>query len=152
MNLATLAVLVSAVCYALNAVSVRILGRTDSTAAMSFWFIVVIAVCATLLALPNWQPLRLTDAGWLLALGITGALGQVWFTAAFRSAPVSVIAPFEYTTLFWGVALDLAIWGKLPPPIVFVGAAVIVGSGLYVIRRESKSSLPVSPSVDSVSD
>ena len=147
LSLATLAVLVSAICYALNAVIVRILGRTDSTAAMSFWFILVIAIGAGLLAWPNWQPVKLADAGWLLALGITGALGQVWITAAFRCAPVSVIAPFEYSTLFWGIALDLAIWGKLPPPIVFVGAGVIVGSGLYLIHRERKAALVVSPSI-----
>lgn len=135
-NLATFAVLVSAVCYALNAVSVRILGRTDSTAAMSFWFITMVAIGAGLLALPNWTPVRLEDAGWLIGLGITGALGQFLITAAFRCAPISVIAPFEYSTLFWGVALDLVIWGELPAPIVFVGAAVIVGSGLYLIQRE----------------
>jgi len=143
LDLATLAVLVSAICYALNAVSVRILGRTDSTAAMSFWFMVMVAVGAGLLALPNWQAVRLADSGWLLALGITGALGQMLLTAAFRCAPISVIAPFEYSTLFWGVMLDLAIWGKLPEPIVFVGAAVIVASGLYVIYRE-RAAVPVS--------
>ncbi|MDZ7645451.1 MAG: DMT family transporter [Woeseiaceae bacterium] len=136
LNLATLAVLVSAVCYALNAVSVNILGRTDSTAAMSFWFMVMVAIGAGLLALPNWQPVQLADAGWLLGLGITGALGQFWITAAFRCAPISVVAPFEYSTLFWGVILDLVIWGELPAPVVFVGAAVIIGSGLYLIFRE----------------
>lgn len=140
-NLATLAVLVSAVCYALNAVSVRILGRTDSTAAMSFWFIAMVAVGAGLLAWPHWRPVHLGDAGWLVGLGISGALGQLLITAAFRCAPISVVAPFEYSTLLWGVLLDLTIWGELPPPIVFAGAAVIVGSGLYLIHRERQSAM-----------
>jgi len=140
LNLATLAIMVTALCYALNAVSVRILGRSDSTASMSFWFIVVVAAVAGLLALPSWEPVRLADAGWLAALGLTGALGQFWITAAFRCAPISVVAPFEYSTLFWGVVLDLAIWGELPPPIVFVGAAVIILSGLYIIHRERAAS------------
>lgn len=135
-SLATLAVLVTALCYALNAISVRILGRTDSTAAMTFWFIAVVAVGAGLLALPHWQPVALAHAPMLLALGLSGALGQVWITAAFRCAPVSVVAPFEYSALLWGVALDAAVWGVLPPPIVFAGAAIIVASGLYLMRRE----------------
>lgn len=145
LSLTTVAVLVGAVCYALNAISVRILGRTDSTAAMSFWFIVVVAFGAGALALPDWQPIRFADTVWLAILGITGALGQLLITEAFRCAPASVIAPFEYSSLFWGVLLDLLIWGVLPGPIVFVGAAVIVGSGLYLIHRERKPQIVVPP-------
>ncbi|MGH8195043.1 MAG: DMT family transporter [Woeseiaceae bacterium] len=144
-GLTTIAVLIGATCYALNAITVRILGRTDSTAAMSFWFMIMVAVGAGLLALPDWQPIRAADAGWLIAMGVTGALGQVFITEAFKSAPVSIIAPFEYSTLFWGVLLDLVLWGVLPGPIVFVGAAVIVGSGLYLIHRERKPQLVIPP-------
>ncbi|HLU07019.1 MAG TPA: DMT family transporter [Woeseiaceae bacterium] len=145
MNLLSVAVLVAATCYALNAISVRILGRTDSTAAMSFWFIAMIAVGAGALSLPDWQPVRSSDALWLVGMGVTGALGQLLITEAFKSAPVSVVAPFEYSTLFWGVLLDLAIWGDLPGPLVFAGAAVIVGSGLYLIHRERKPTLLLPP-------
>jgi drug/metabolite transporter (DMT)-like permease len=47
--------------------------------------------------------------------------------------------------LFWGLLLDLAIWGDLPGPIVYVGAAVIIGSGLYLIHRERKPPIVVPP-------
>ena len=144
-NLATVAVLVGATCYALNAICVRILGRTDSTAAMSFWFMAFVAIGAGVLAMPDWQDVRLADTGWLIGMGISGALGQVLITEAFRCAPVSVIAPFEYSTLLWGVLLDVAIWGVLPGPIVFVGAAVIVGSGLYLIHRERRPPVVTPP-------
>ena len=145
LDLLSVAVLVAATCYALNAISVRILGRTDSTAAMSFWFIAMIAVGAGALALPDWQPVRSSDALWLVGMGVTGALGQLLITEAFKCAPVSIVAPFEYSTLFWGVLLDLAIWGDLPGPSVFAGAAVIVGSGLYLIHRERKPTVLVPP-------
>lgn len=135
-GLTTVAVLAAAVAYALNAITVRILGRTDSTAAMSFWFMGMVAVGAGLLALPDWRAVHAADAWLLVALGVTGALGQVFITEAFRCAPVSVVAPFEYSSLFWGLGLDLLIWGELPGAIVFAGAAVIVGSGLYLIHRE----------------
>jgi drug/metabolite transporter (DMT)-like permease len=144
-NLATVAVLVGATCYALNAISVRILGRTDSTAAMSFWFMAFLAIGAGALAIPEWQDVRLEDAGWLIGMGISGALGQVLITEAFRCAPVSVIAPFEYSTLLWGVLLDVVIWGVLPGPVVFAGAAVIVGSGLYLIHRERRPPVVTPP-------
>jgi drug/metabolite transporter (DMT)-like permease len=145
LNLMAIAVLVAATCYALNAISVRILGRTDSTAAMSFWFMIMVAVGAGLLALPDWQPVRASDAFWLIGMGATGALGQLLITEAFKCAPVSVVAPFEYSTLFWGLLLDLALWGDLPGPIVYAGAAIIIGSGLYLIHRERKPSILVPP-------
>jgi drug/metabolite transporter (DMT)-like permease len=144
-SLAAVAVLVGATCYALNAISVRILGRTDSTAAMSFWFMAMLAVGAGLLALPDWNAIRAGDLWWLLWLGITGALGQLLITEAFKCAPVSVVAPFEYSSLLWGVSLDLLFWGELPEPVVFVGAAVIVGSGLYLIHRERRPPVVVPP-------
>jgi len=144
-GLSALAALIGATCYALNAISVRILGRTDSTAAMTFWFTAMLAVGAGALALPNWQSVQGGDAGWLIVMGISGAAGQVFITEAFKRAPVSVIAPFEYSSLFWGVLLDLAIWGELPGPIVFAGAAVIVGSGLYLIHRERRPQIVAPP-------
>jgi drug/metabolite transporter (DMT)-like permease len=145
MDLLSVAVLVGATCYALNAISLRILGRTDSTAAMSFWFVAMVAVGAGALALPDWQPVRSSDALWLIGMGATGALGQLLITEAFKCAPVSIIAPFEYSTLFWGVLLDLVLWGDLPGPLVFVGAAVIVGSGLYLIHRERQPPIIAPP-------
>jgi len=145
LNLLAIAVLVSATCYSLNAISVRVLGRTDSTAAMSFWFIAMVAIGAGLLALPNWQPIRASDAFWLIGMGVTGALGQLLITEAFKCAPVSVVAPFEYSTLFWGLLLDVLLWGDLPGPLVYVGAAIIIGSGLYLIHRERQPPIVVPP-------
>jgi drug/metabolite transporter (DMT)-like permease len=145
MDLLAVAVLVGAVCYALNAISMRILGRTDSTAAMSFWFIIMVAIGAGALAIPGWQPIRSSDTLWLIGMGATGALGQLLITEAFKCAPASIIAPFEYSTLFWGVLLDLLLWGDLPGPLVFAGAAVIVGSGLYLIHRERQPPIVAPP-------
>src|SRR5690606_4240427 len=103
------------------------------------------AVGAGLLAWPDWQAVQAGDAGLLVVLGLTGALGQMFITEAFRCAPVSVVAPFEYSSLFWGLGLDLVVWGELPEPIVFAGAAVIVGSGLYLIHRERKPAIVTPP-------
>jgi drug/metabolite transporter (DMT)-like permease len=144
-NLTTIAVLVGATCYALNAITVRMLGRTDTTAAMSFWFMVMVALGAGLLALRGWQPLQAGDTLWLVGMGLSGALGQLLITEAFRCAPVSVIAPFEYSALCWGVAFDVGLWGVLPEPIVFVGAGIIVSSGLYVIHRERSPTVVTPP-------
>lgn len=143
-NWGAVAVLVAAACYALNAITVRILGRTDSTAGMTFWFTSLLGVGAGLLAFPGWTPIQLGDTGWLLGLGITGSVGQYLLTESFRRVPVSVVAPFEYSALFWALVLDLAMFKVLPDHIVFVGAAVIIASGLYLVHRE-RAPQPITP-------
>lgn len=135
-SLAGLAVLAAATGYALTAVMVRIMHRTDSSQALVFWMIALTAVLASLLALPAWVPLRGSD-GWVLAgVGLTGFLGQVAITEAFRSADASVVAPFEYSALAWGLGLDLLIWSTLPDGWTFAGAGIVIASGLYLIHRE----------------
>lgn len=133
---AGLAVVVAAAGYALSAILVRVLHRTDSGQSMVFWMLVMTAVGASLLALPGWVPLRAADAWVIAGVGVTGFLGQVAITEAFRSGQASVVAPFEYSALAWGLGLDLMIWGVLPDGWTFFGAGIIVASGLYMVHRE----------------
>jgi drug/metabolite transporter (DMT)-like permease len=69
-------------------------------------------------------------------VGVAGALGQYTITEAFRQGEASLIAPLEYSALLWGVLLDFSLWGVLPDGMTWVGAAIIVLSGLYLLRRE----------------
>jgi len=135
-SLAGLAVLAAATGYALTAIMVRILHRTDSSQALVFWMIAMTAALAGLLALPGWVSLQGGD-GWVLAgVGLTGFLGQVAITEAFRSGDASVVAPFEYSALAWGLGLDLVVWNTLPDGWTFAGAGIVIASGLYLIHRE----------------
>jgi len=133
---AGLAVVVAAAGYALSAILVRILHRTDSGQSMVFWMLVMTAVGASALAWPGCVPLQASDAWVIAGVGVTGFLGQVAITEAFRSGEASVVAPFEYSALAWGLGLDLLIWGILPDGWTFVGAGIIVASGLYLVHRE----------------
>ncbi|WP_342367072.1 DMT family transporter [Lysobacter arenosi] len=135
-SLAALAVLVAALMYSVSAITVRILARTDSTQSMMVWLMAMIAVGAGVLAWPQWVPIRGDDL-WLIAgIGVAGALGQYAITEAFRMGEASLIAPLEYTALVWGVLLDLTLWGVLPDAITWLGAGIIIASGLYLLRRE----------------
>ncbi len=135
-TIAGLAVLVAALGYSVSAITVRVLARTDSNQAMVVWLLVMMALGAGLLAWPGWVPLRAQD-GWVIAaIGVAGSLGQYTVTEAFRRGEASLIAPLEYTALIWGLALDLALWGVLPTAVTWLGAAIIICSGLYLLRRE----------------
>ncbi|MFC7302396.1 DMT family transporter [Cognatiluteimonas weifangensis] len=133
---AGLAVLLAALGYAVSAITVRVLARTDSTQAMVVWLMLLMALGAGLLAWPQWTPLRAADAGLILGIGVAGALGQWAITEAFRLGEASLLAPLEYTALLWGVLLDATVWGVLPDAVTWLGAGIIVASGLYLLRRE----------------
>ena len=66
-------------------------------------------------------------------------------TEAFRAGEASVVAPFEYSALGWGLLLDWFVWQTLPDGTTFVGAGIIVASGLYLIHRESVRRKDVPP-------
>jgi drug/metabolite transporter (DMT)-like permease len=138
-SVGALAAVVAVAAYSLAAVSIRILSRTDTGESMVFWFSALLSVGAGLLAIPKWVPLLATHWPLFVGIGLTGAIGQYFITEAFRRAPASVVAPFEYTALLWGVVLDLVIWGVLPRSTTLMGSAVVIGAGLYLISRERRS-------------
>ena len=124
----------------------RRLGAVVSTATLSIYTAVAFAVLSAIAvcfawATPTWQ-----DVTVMALVGIMAGLAQYAMTAAFRIAPPSVLAPFEYTGLVWGVILGLIIWGEWPSRDVMIGAAVIVTAGLYIVHRERLASKHEKPS------
>lgn len=137
-SLGALAAVVAVATYSLSVVTLRLLSRTDTTESMVFWFSVLLSVGAGLLSIPHWAPLQLDHWSLFVGVGLTGALGQHFITEAFRHAPAAVVAPFEYTALLWGVALDLVIWRVLPGAVTIGGGAIVIGAGLYLLARERR--------------
>ncbi|MES2756421.1 MAG: DMT family transporter [Pseudomonadota bacterium] len=132
-----LAVLFAATCYAVSAITGRILARTDRTEHMVVWLMVMMSVGATVLAAPNWVPVRAEHTLLLCGLAVSGFVGQLAITEAFGSGEASKVAPFEYSALAWGVGLDWLLWRVLPDYYTLIGAAIIIASGIYLIRHES---------------
>ena len=62
----------------------------------------------------------------LLGLAISGVLGQYAITEAFKRSDASVVAPFDYTALIWGITFDAMIWHTLPDRMMLMGAAIII--------------------------
>jgi drug/metabolite transporter (DMT)-like permease len=137
-SLTGLATLLSALAYAVVVVLVRILSRTDTTASMVFWFLLLLSICAGALAAPGWVSIRGEDWPWIAAVGLTGWAGQHLITEAFRLAPASLVAPYEYTAMVWAVGIDWIVWGVLPGVRMLAGSAIVVGAGLYLLNRERK--------------
>ena len=135
-SLGGLAIMAAAVAYALSAVTVRILGRTDSTRSMVFWLMAMMGAGAALLAAPQWRPVQSQHWGVIVWIAVAGFVGQWAITEAFRIGEPSFIANFEYSALAWGLGLDWLLWRTVPGARTFTGAAVIIACGIYLVRRE----------------
>lgn len=148
MTLGGLAILLAAVCYAASAITVRLLAQRDSTQAMVFWLMLILVVGGGLLSWHEWTPIQARHWWVIAGIGVIGTLAQVTLTEAFRRGEASMIAPLEYTALVWGVLLDLTLWQVLPDGMTWVGAGIIIASGLYLLRRERVHNVKQVPPVE----
>lgn len=133
---AALLVLFSALAFSLMVLLTRRLTRTETNAALVTYGTAGAGLASLPFALLVWRAPAGPDL-WLFAvLGFIGGLAALLVVHGYRNAPVSVLAPFEYTALIWGALLGWIIWRDQPAAPVWVGAAVICAAGLYITHRE----------------
>ena len=144
-TLGAVAALLSATAYALSAIALRVVTQTDTTSSVVFWTIAIMTLCTAAMAIPGWVALKPQHWGLLVAMGVFGAVGQSLLTEAFRAAPPSVVSPFEYTALLWGIGIDWTFWGVLPGTRVLLGGGIVIASGLYLIWHEGNSRVRDAP-------
>jgi len=156
MNAAAFLPLMASFTYACSIMITRRLGRTQTGASMAFYAMVLFVVisAAAGLAFGDGSLATETDPslgfllrGWALppprdmillgACGLIAACGFYCLSQGYRVAPAIVVAPFEYVSMPLAVIWGLAIWGEIAAPSTFLGIALIVSSGIYVLRRES---------------
>jgi drug/metabolite transporter (DMT)-like permease len=126
-----------AMCYAVYALSTRILARTDSNETTLFYSNIV-GAAAMLPVVPFFWTTP-TDAliiALMVATGALGSFGHYLLIAAHRLAPAAVLSPFIYTEVPLMIVLGFLVFGDLPNRWTLTGAAIVVASGLYILHRE----------------
>jgi drug/metabolite transporter (DMT)-like permease len=134
---AEMVAIAAAFTYAFAIIAVRNLARTETSASTVFYFTLVGLVLAGAVLPFEWRPPTVKEWALLLGLGLVSGIGQILMTDAYRLAPPAVIAPFDYTSMIWALALGYVLFGDFPEPVVLVGAAVVIASGVYIIYRET---------------
>jgi drug/metabolite transporter (DMT)-like permease len=132
-------------------IALRQMRETEHVAAIVFWFFAGSAIVGLVL-LPYFG--RVHDAetiALLVAAGVAGGLMQITMTASLQSAPVSVLAPFDYLQIVGAVVLGWALLATVPTVNTLAGALIISGSGLFtawrerVLHRERIAAAPTGP-------
>jgi drug/metabolite transporter (DMT)-like permease len=119
-------------------ITLRQIGKTERTPTIVLWF-TCLSMLGTGVFLPFYGQAHDAET-WaiLFGLGLSGGIGQLFLTSSLRFAPVPVVVPFDYTQLLWAVLLGWLLWDTHPLTTTWIGAAIIVGSGLYTLYREHK--------------
>lgn len=97
-------------------------------------------VVGALLIVPmgGWQPMNLANFLPLVIAALLVFAGYQAVIMSMRTGEISFVAPFRYTGLLWGLVISVLFFGERPDVFVLLGAAIIIGSGLYSFYRESQ--------------
>ena len=129
-------VLTGSLCAAFAQIFVRRMVETEKTAAIVFWFSLT-ASGLSLLTLPfGWAIPSASAAAFLVGAGLAGGVGQILLTSAYRYADASIIAPFEYASMLFAVAIGYIIFDEIPTLAMLGGAALVIAAGVLIILRE----------------
>jgi drug/metabolite transporter (DMT)-like permease len=155
---AALLAVLSALCYAISQTITRHLGRTDSGATIvttSTMVAIVVAGVTGLMAgggdhgagmhpslaflvrgwtVPPWGVL-----GRMALCGLISGVGIYCLTQAYRVAPGSTVAPFEYIMIGWAVLWGYVFWGDIPGPTTVIGVLTTTGAGVYVLQHQARA-------------
>ncbi len=86
----------------------------------------------------GWAWPALGDLLLMMACGLVAAIGLTLLTQAYRMAEATLVAPFEYTALFWGVLWGWIMWGDWPDAIAWLGIAILIGAGLVLLYTDRR--------------
>jgi drug/metabolite transporter (DMT)-like permease len=128
--------LMAAFCTACALVQIRFLHGKEKPGAIAFWFAVTTATTSLITLAGGWIVPQGTQLLLLVGCGLLGGITQILMTLSLRYAEASLLAPFDYTTLLWSVAVGYLFLGNLPESTTVIGAILVVLGGLYSLLYE----------------
>ncbi|MCB1590988.1 MAG: DMT family transporter [Alphaproteobacteria bacterium] len=122
-------------------ICLRWIGRTESSTTTTFYFVLFGTIACGM----HWPFAEVKEGSFSLytafviaGLGATGLLSLLAKSQSFRLGEAANVAPVMYTMIIWAMVFDYLVWDKAPSANVFIGAAIIIGSNLFILYREIK--------------
>jgi drug/metabolite transporter (DMT)-like permease len=125
--------------FSLSMIATRTLRGTSDTVLVTTQTVGALALGALLVPVgwvtPGWR-----DLGLLALLGVVAMVAHVCVNRSLKLAPASIVVPYQYTTIVWAVVFGYLVFGDAPDPAMLLGAAIIIGAGLFIFLREQQLS------------
>lgn len=128
--------LTAALMFAVYNILTRKVSRSDSLETSMLYFGIV-GFVASLGAMPFvWKHPTTEESGWLIVISFTAIIGHICLMKALELVPATILQPFNYFVLVWAILIGYVVYGEVLDPVALSGAAVVVGSGVFIARRE----------------
>ena len=135
---AALLAVATAAIWASATILIKIMARTESAGAITTYMVLLTTPMTLLAALFVWQEPTLAQLGWAALLGAAGSTGHLCMSRALAAADATVVVPFDYLRLPLVALAAYLAFGEVPDVWVWLGGAVIAGSGIYIAQREGR--------------
>lgn len=130
---------IAALMFALYGLLTRYVAHRDSAATSFFWTGTVGSVAMTGVGIWFWEPMTAPDWAWMAALCVTGAAGHYTLIKCYEVAEASAVQPFAYLQLLFASTLGILVFSETIRLNVALGAALIVGAGLFTLWRQRQA-------------
>ena len=124
--------------YSLFQIATRLNAKYDDNETMLFYNGLIGAIITFVLSLFFWQPLHSFSFIFFIFLGIFFCTGLFLQIKALSVTPASILAPYNYTIIVWGIIFGLLVYGEVPDIFTIIGAIIIVSSGIFIFRYSYK--------------
>ena len=122
--------------YALFLLTTRKLAGTPGTVLVTYQLLTALLFGTILVVSGGWVSPGWLDMALMLLLGLGSLAGNLCVTQSLRMAPASVVVPYQYTLILWGMLFGYLFFGEVIGPLPLAGAGIIVGAGLFIFLRE----------------
>src|SRR5262245_9103559 len=138
-QLGSLLALGNAVLFGTVTVAVRGMTATESSETLTMYQTLVLAAIFLLFLPFGFVMPTFSDAAIMVVTGLVNGLGQYWWTRSLHLAPTAAVTPFSYLSLVWVMIIGFMVWGDVPTLALLIGSAIVVGSGLFLVWRETRA-------------
>ncbi|MGQ9367835.1 DMT family transporter [Azospirillum sp. ST 5-10] len=132
--------------YALYQILTRLTGVSDPPVTALFYMTLVGFVTASAVLPLSWEWPGPSSWAAFVVMGALGTVGHLFLIKALAAAPPSVVSPFTYSQMVWAVLIGIVWFDQAPDPATLAGAAVIIASGLWLMRGSRPAASRPSPS------
>ena len=139
---AALLPLTASLCGALRDLITRKISTSESSIALLCTSTLGVVLAGLATAPFGWKPIAAFDLGLMVFSGVLIGSAHFLLIECFRLAEAALVAPFKYSNLLWAILFGFVVWGDLPDRWTLTGAAIVVASGLYILRREAQRQQP----------
>ena len=131
----------NALLVAFTMIFIRLMSGSEPALVIAFYFQLACTLVSACTLPFAWVTPSAGELLLLVTLGILGGVGQLLMTNSYRYAEASTLANFDYAAMIWAIVLGWLFFGELPAVAVYVGAVVVIGSGLFIVWRERQLGL-----------